>query len=142
MGRVSPFHIGVVTCVAALALAGCGRKGPLEPPIGAPQTQLTPAASAQTAAAPSTNGSGVSTALEPTTTAPATAIQQRAATLQDAQTRTLADTDDPGLIQSPNVVYQQSAIAKLNSATKNPARPINAAPLDKPNTFILDPLVK
>lgn len=106
MGRVLSFRSAAVACVAALALAGCGRKGPLEPPLNAPQTQ-TPAAA------------------------------------QAEQTRVLQNTDNPGLIQSPNVVYEESAIAKLNSATKSPPkRPINAPPVATPNTFILDPLVK
>ena len=91
--------------MAASALAGCGRKGPLEPPPGVPQTQ-----------------------------SPAQA--------QAVQTRALQNVDDPGLLQSPNVVYEPSAIAKLNSTTKNPARPINAAPITQPSTFFLDPLIK
>ncbi len=109
MGRLSFPRIGVVACLVVLALGGCGRKGPLEPPLGSPQTR---------------------------------APQPDPAALEAAQTRTLADTDEPGLIQTPNVVYEQSTIAKLNSATKNPARPINAQPVDRPNTFFLDPLVK
>ena len=91
--------------MAALALAGCGRKGPLEPPPGLPQTQTPTQA-------------------------------------QAAQTSALQNLDDPGLLQSPDIVYEQSAIAKLNSATKNPARPINAPPVAQPSTFVLDPLVK
>ena len=86
-------------------LAGCGRKGALEPPPGAPQTQA-PAAS------------------------------------QAAQTRVLQDMDTPGLIQSPNQVYEESAIAKLNSSVKNPARPINAPPEPARGGFSLDPLVR
>ena len=109
MRRLSIPRIGVAACLVALALAGCGRRGPLEPPIGSPQTR---------------------------------APQPDATALQAAQTRTLDDTDEPGLIQTPNVVYEQSTIAKLNSATKNPARPINAQPVDRQSTFFLDPLVK
>ena len=105
MGRVFPLRCRIAVCCVALALAGCGRKGPLEPPPGLPQTQATPAT-------------------------------------QAAQTRALQDQDTPGLIQSPDVVYEESAIAKLNSATKNPARPINAPPVAQPSTFFLDPLVK
>ncbi len=105
MGRAPLARIVVVAVIGASALAGCGRKGPLEPPPGVPQTQ-TPAQA------------------------------------QTAQTSALQTLDDPGLLQSPNIVYEQSAIANLNSATKNPARPINAAPTAQPSTFFLDPLVK
>ena len=94
----------------AAMLAGCGRKGALEPPPGLPQTQ-TPATSQ--------------------------------AASQAAQTRVLQDMDTPGLIQSPNQVYEESAIAKLNSAVKNPARPINAPPPEPAHGgFVLDPLVR
>ena len=65
------------------------------------------------------------------------------AVLQAQQNRVLQDTDTPGLIQSPNQVYERSATAKLNSATAMPpARPINASPVPQPSTFFLDPLVK
>ena len=101
-----PVRLGLLACFLALALAGCGRKGPLEPPPGAPQVQTPGAAASQ-------------------------------------QTRALQNTDEPGLIQSPNTVYEESAIAKLNSAaSKPPARPINAPPVASPNGFFLDPLVK
>ena len=109
MGRVLISRIVLVACCAAPLLAGCGKKGPLEPPPLSPQAR---------------------------------APQPDPATLKDTQTRQLEQIDDPGLIQPPNIVYEQSAIAKLNSATKNPARPINAPPANKPNTFFLDPLVK
>ncbi len=94
-------------CALALLLAGCGRKGPLEPPPGVPQANVPPAV------------------------------------LQAQQQRVLQDTDSPGLIQSPNYVYERSAVAKLNSATSvPPPRPINAPPVREPSTFFLDPLVK
>ena len=96
-------------CIFALAfcLAGCGRKGPLEPPLAVPQARVSPAV------------------------------------LQAQQQRALQDTDTPGLIQSPDQVYERSAVAKLNSATSAPApRPINAPPVAQPSTFLLDPLVK
>ena len=105
MGRASLARIGFTALVAASALAGCGRKGPLEPPPGLPQTQTPTQA-------------------------------------QTAQASALQNLDDPGLLQSPDIVYEQSAIAKLNSATRNPARPINAPPVAQPSTFVLDPLVK
>ena len=106
MVRVSTIRSGITgVCLASLALAGCGRKGPLEPPPGVPQTQ-TPAQA------------------------------------EASQARALQNLDDPGLLQSPNIVYEQSAIAKLNSTSKNPARPINAPPVAQPSTFVLDPLVK
>ena len=97
----------VCACVLALCLAGCGRKGPLEPPPAVPQARVQPGILA--------------------------AQQQRA----------LQDTDTPGLIQSPDQVYERSAVAKLNSATSAPPpRPINAPPVLQPSTFLLDPLVK
>ena len=53
----SPGWAFVVLAVAALALAGCGRKGPLDlPPTGTPQSNVAAPASdteAQTAATPS-----------------------------------------------------------------------------------------
>ncbi len=100
---LAALRLAAALCLVAPALAGCGRKGALEPPSGLPQTQ---------------------------------------ATSQAAQTRVLQDMDTPGLIQSPNQVYEESAIAKLNSAVKNPARPINAPPAATPGSFLLDPLVK
>lgn len=45
MGHVLPLRLGVV--VAVLVLAGCGRRGPLELPPGAPQSQLNAAAASQ-----------------------------------------------------------------------------------------------
>ena len=108
LGHLPPLDRSAV-CAFALALlvAGCGRKGPLEPPPGAPQANVP------------------------------------AAVRQAQQQRALQDTDEPGLIQSPNQVYERSAIAKLNAATSAPApRPINAPPAPQPSTFFLDPLVK
>ena len=59
------------------------------------------------------------------------------------QERVLQDTDTPGLLQSPNQVYERSAVAKLNSASSTPPpRPINAPAAAQPSTFFLDPLVK
>ena len=111
MGRIffarrTRWCLAAVVVGATMTLAGCGRKGPLEPPLGAAPV-ATPGAA------------------------------------QAAQTRVLQGTDTPGLIQSPNVVYEESAIAKLNSASRAPPpRPINAPPNGSPNTFFLDPLVK
>ena len=97
----------VCACALALLVAGCGRKGPLEPPPGVPVVNVPPAA------------------------------------LEAQQQRVLQETDTPGLIQSPNQVYERSAIAKLNAATAAPPpRPINAPPVAQPSTFLLDPLVK
>ena len=96
-----PALAAALACAAMLA--GCGRRGALEPPPGLPQTQATSPA---------------------------------------AQTRVLQDMDTPGLIQSPNQVYEESAIAKLNSAVKNPARPINAPAEPTRGGFFLDPLVR
>lgn len=108
LGHLSPLGRGAL-CAGALALllAGCGRKGPLEPPPGGPLANVPPAA------------------------------------LEAQQQRVLQDTDTPGLMQSPNQVYERSAIAKLNAATAAaPPRPINAPPVAQPSTFLLDPLVK
>jgi predicted small lipoprotein YifL len=117
LGYLVRFRYGPVACGAALAvalaLAGCGRRGPLEPPV---------------AQAPAT-----------------TPAQKDAQARKDATDQTIAlqNTDEPGLIQSPNTVYEQSALAKLNSATsKPPPRPINAPPVASPNAFFLDPLIK
>ncbi len=37
-------NLGVIVCVTALglSLSGCGRKGPLEPPPGVPESQAAP----------------------------------------------------------------------------------------------------
>lgn len=107
-------------CAAALVLclAGCGRKGPLEPPPTAPVTR-----------APSELGAG------------GRSLVGNAQNLSEGGFEDVGG--DPGLLQSPNTVYERSAIAKLNAATAAPApRPINAPPLAQPSTFILDPLVK
>lgn len=102
----APSRLPLVAALAcAAALAGCGRKGALEPPPGLPQARL-PAPTEAQARGP------------------------------------LSDMDTPGLIQSPNIVYEESAIAKLNSAVKNPARPINAPPEPARGGFLLDPLVR
>jgi predicted small lipoprotein YifL len=40
---ISVKDLGIVLCVAAaLALSGCGRRGPLEPPPGVPESQAAP----------------------------------------------------------------------------------------------------
>ena len=58
------------------------------------------------------------------------------------QTRLLNDSDQPGLIQSPNQVVEQTAAAKQQAlATKPPAPPINRSPEPRKNTFVLDPLL-
>lgn len=49
MGHAFSPRLGAVALVAALALAGCGRKGPLELPPGAPQTQSPAATNAEDA---------------------------------------------------------------------------------------------
>ena len=108
MGRLFSSRVVAAGCLVALALAGCGKKGPLEPPPFSPQAQ----------------------------------VRQNPAAAEAAQTRILDDRDAPGLIQPPDTIYQQPAIAQLNSSVRNPARPINAPPLNQPSTFILDPLVK
>ena len=118
MGHLSRSN-AVILCVGVLAvsLSGCGRKGALEPPPGLPQ-----------AAAPGSGPNGQSLA--------GTATNLSEGGFQDAN-------GDPSLIQSPNYVYERSAIAKLNAATAAPpARPINAPPAPQPSTFFLDPLVK
>ncbi len=119
LGYLPPLGRGaLVACALALLLAGCGRKGPLEPPPAAPQAN-----------APNPIGPG-----ERSLVGNSTNLSEGG--FQDAN-------GDPGLIQSPNYVYERSAIAKLNAATTAPApRPINAPPLATPNTFLLDPLVK
>jgi predicted small lipoprotein YifL len=106
LGRASTTCLAVTAVTIALALTGCGRKGPLDPPASVPQTE---------------------------TPAQAEATQARVLQTPD---------ENPGRIRSPDTVYEESAIAKLNSETKNPARPINAPPLQQPNSFFLDPLIK
>lgn len=118
MGHLSRVY-AVLLCASGLALglSGCGRKGPLEPPPGVPQTS-----------APGTGANGRSL--------PGNATNLSEGGFQDAN-------GDPSLIQSPNYVYERSAIAKLNAAAAAPpARPINAPPVPQPSTFFLDPLVK
>ena len=107
----------LIVCALALLVAGCGRKGPLEPPPGVPLTSAPASGTANRSLVG--NASNLSEG-----------------GFQDAN-------GDPGLIQSPNYVYERSAIAKLNSATSvPPARPINTPLAREPSTFILDPLVK
>ncbi len=58
------------------------------------------------------------------------------------QTRLLNDRDQPGLIQSPNQIYEPSAAAKQQVLSEKPAPPpINRAPEPRKSTFILDPLL-
>ena len=118
LGHLSPLGRGAVgVCALALLLAGCGRKGPLEPPPGVPVT-----------AAPAIGPGGRSLVGNPSN------LSQGG--FQNAN-------GDPGLIQSPDYVYERSAVAKLNAATSvPPPRPINAPPVREPSTFFLDPLVK
>lgn len=119
MGPSSSLGRGALCVVAlALCLAGCGRKGPLEAPPAAPVTR-----------APGEIGPG------------GRSLVGNAQNLSEGGFQDVGG--DPGLIQSPNYVYERSAIAKLNAATSAPApRPINAPPVPQPSTFFLDPLVK
>ena len=106
LSRALARTLAIGASVAALALAGCGRRGPLELPASAPPTQAQ-------AAADQTN-----------------------------QTIALQNKDTPGLLQSPNQVYEQSAAAKQQVFVAGPApRAINAPPVDKPTKFLLDPLL-
>ncbi len=118
LGHLPPLgRCALIACAMAPLLAGCGRKGPLEPPPGVPVTSAPGSAPG--------GGSLVGNASN---------LSQGG--FQDAN-------GDPGLIQSPDYVYERSAIAKLNAATSTPApRPINAPPARQPSTFFLDPLVK
>lgn len=95
----------VVCLVAAVALSGCGRKGPLEPPPGVPQPQVT---------------------------TPAQAARQ---------TTLLQNQDNPGLIQSPNRVYEIPANDKLKQEVAKAPQPINEPAPPRPRSFILDPLL-
>ena len=117
LGHLPPLgRCALIACAMAPLLAGCGRKGPLEPPPGAPVTSAPASGPGRSLVGNASNLSEGG--------------------FQDAN-------GDPGLTQSPNYVYERSAIAKLNSATAAPpARPINAPPAPQPSTFFLDPLVK
>ena len=93
----------------ARPLGGCGRRGPLELPAGAPSSQTPAAAEAQ-------------------------------------QDRVLNDGAIPGLVQSPNQVFDTTQAAEaqqLSTRTSRPVapRPINGPPVDKRGTFFLDPLL-
>ncbi len=102
LARISA--VGILA--AALTLAGCGRRGPLELPASAPPTQA------------------------------------QAATDQAKQTVALQNQDTPGLLQSPNQYYEQSAAAKQQVFVAGPApRAINAPPVARPTKFPLDPLL-
>ncbi len=118
LGHLPPLGRGaLIASGLALALAGCGRKGPLEPPPGVPVTS-----------APAIGPGGRSLV--------GNSSNLSQGGFQDAN-------GDPGLIQSPDYVYERSAVAKLNAATSvPPPRPINAPPAPQPSTFFLDPLVK
>ena len=101
-----PLRLGLLVVLAALALAGCGRRGPLELPPGAPRAPADAATAAQ-------------------------------------QTRVLNDDDQPGLIQSPDKVYERSETTEQQIFKEAPAaKPINAPPAPaKHGGFFLDPLL-
>ncbi len=68
--------------------------------------------------------------------------QAQAAADQTAQTVALQNKDTPGVLQSPNQYYEQSAAAKQQVFVAGPApRAINAAPVTRPTKFPLDPLL-
>jgi predicted small lipoprotein YifL len=96
----------VAVLLASTALGGCGRRGPLELPPGAPSQ---PAA-------------------------------ENTTTLADKQAAAFNESAPPGVLQSPNQVVQvDKTSAQL--AAQPPARAINAPPVSKPSTFLLDPLL-
>ena len=103
-------RLGLIVALACVSLAGCGRKGSLEPPPGAPVSQQS-------------NADSVA-----------------------RQARVFGDQDQPGLIQSPDKFYEEPASVKLEAAQRKAAaagapRAINAPPVEKKSTFLLDPLL-
>lgn len=102
-----------ILAAALLALAACGRKGPLELPPGAPAT-------AQTAA-------------------PA---QVQAATEQAPVDPAAPLNENPGLLQPPNKFVDVPADAKMQRQVAAKPKPINAPPAPSEKPFLLDPLIQ
>ena len=97
--------------VTSAALEGCGRRGPLELPPGAPGS------------AEQSGQNGPDTAA-----------------LADRQAAALNDAEPPGIVQRPNEVVQTTTTSAALAA-KPPSRAINGPPSGKPGTFLLDPLL-
>lgn len=114
-------HLGVrlgILAVALLALAACGRKGPLELPPGAPNA-------AQTSTSPAAQAAADQAAAERAAVDPAAPLN-----------------DNPGLLQPPNKFVDVPADTKMRRQVAAKPKPINAPPAPSEKPFLLDPLIQ